>query len=89
LFGATSSPSCANYALRQAIEDNQEYFEPDICYNIRHSFYVDDFLCSVAAEGEAVYLMHEISFMCSMGGIHLTKCMSSKKQPVACSQGRG
>jgi len=79
LFGATLSPSCANYVLRETIEDNLEYFEPDICYKVRKSFFVDDFLCSVATEEEAVYLMNEISLMCGMGGCHLTKWMSNKK----------
>ena len=79
LFGATSSPSCANYALRQTVEDNQDYFEHNICDEVRNSFYVDDFLCSVATEEEAIHLMNEITFMCSLGGFRLTKWMSNKK----------
>lgn len=27
LFGATSSPSCASYALRQCAEDNRDLFD--------------------------------------------------------------
>ncbi|XP_063067987.1 uncharacterized protein LOC134459559 [Engraulis encrasicolus] len=29
LFGATSSPSCASYALRKTATDNQEHFSPE------------------------------------------------------------
>ena len=38
LFGATSSPSCANYALHQTVADNQEYFSPSICEVVKNNF---------------------------------------------------
>ena len=47
LFGATSSPSCANFALLQCVEDNREYFDPVTCKAVENNFYVDDFLLSV------------------------------------------
>ena len=40
LFGATSSPSCANYALHQTVEDNREYFDPSICQAVERNFSV-------------------------------------------------
>ena len=79
LFGATSSPSCANYALHQPVDDNREYYNPRICQAVERNFYVDDFLYSVPSEHEAVQLIEEISFLCSMGGFHLTKWMSNKR----------
>ena len=43
LFGATSSPSCANFALLQCVEDNREYFDPVTCKAVENNLYVDDF----------------------------------------------
>ena len=45
VFGATSSPSVANYALRQTVNDNEEFSK---CAKdaVLHNFYVDDLLYS-------------------------------------------
>lgn len=45
LFGATSSPSCANFALRKCAEDNRGHFSEEAMGKILHSFYVDEWLC--------------------------------------------
>ena len=42
LFGATSSPSCANFALLKSAEDNQELFGTQAAETLWHNFYVDD-----------------------------------------------
>lgn len=47
LFGATSSPGCASYALRRSAKDNMEHFRPEVTDAVLHNFYVDDMLKSV------------------------------------------
>jgi len=42
LFGAISSPSCANFALRQAAIDNTSRFGIETADILKNDFYVDD-----------------------------------------------
>ena len=44
LFGAVSSPSCANYALKRTAIDNEGQVDRDVLNTIRNNFYVDDCL---------------------------------------------
>lgn len=44
LFGAVSSPSCANFALRQTAKDHKSIFHPSIISTVNNNFYVDDCL---------------------------------------------
>ena len=77
LFGATSSPSCASFALRQTAEDNKNYFDPVTVETVQRNFYVDDCLKSVETEEEANELQEELRLLLSQGGFHLTKFMSN------------
>lgn len=43
LFGATSSPSCSNFALRKTAADNESLFSEPVILSVRRNFYVDDF----------------------------------------------
>ena len=47
IFGATSSPACANYALLRTAQDNEQSFSKLARDTVRHNFYVDDCLQSV------------------------------------------
>ena len=47
LFGATSSPSCSNFALRRAADDNKGEFTDEVVKTIKRNFYVDDWPKSV------------------------------------------
>ncbi|KAL2083668.1 hypothetical protein ACEWY4_021441 [Coilia grayii] len=73
LFRATSSPSCANYALRKCAEDNKAHFSQQAIDTILYSFYVDDCLASVASEEEAISLYKDLGAICAKGGFYLTK----------------
>lgn len=77
LFGATSSPSCASFALRKCAEDNREQFSPKVVDTVLHNFYVDDCLASVASEEEAVALYQDLRALCAKGGFNLTKWISN------------
>ena len=78
LFGATSSPSCANYALRKCAEDYGHLYSKEAINGLNRCFYVDDCLVSVANEEKAVSLHHELVSLCSEGGFCLSKWISNK-----------
>lgn len=75
LFGATSSPSCASYALRRTAQDAAATTSPEATQT--NNFYVDDCLRSVATEKGAVNLVKELTELCARGGFHLTKWVSN------------
>ena len=83
LFGATSSPTCANYALRKCAEDNKAHFSQQVIDTILHSFNVDDCLASVASEGEAISLYADLGSICAKGGFRLTKWISNSRSVLA------
>ncbi|XP_041484991.1 uncharacterized protein LOC121431537 isoform X2 [Lytechinus variegatus] len=80
LFGAASSPSCANFGLKRAANDGEEEFGEAAANYIRNEFYVDDGLKSVSSVEEAVSLMKAAQNICSKAGLHLHKIMSNKKE---------
>lgn len=77
LFGATSSPSCVNYALQKCAEDNKAHFSQQVIDNILYSFYVDDYLASIASEEEAISLYIDLGAICAKGSFRLTKWISN------------
>ena len=83
LFGATSSPSCANFALRKCAEDNKQLFNQKVFDTIMHSFYVDDCLASIASEDEAITHYQDLVKLCAKGGFHLTMWLSNSRRVMA------
>lgn len=83
LFGAASSPSCANFALRKCAKDNEGQFCQETIERILHCFYVDDCLVSTASEEEAVALYHDLVSVCAKGGFKLTKWISNSRAVMA------
>ncbi|XP_072030174.1 uncharacterized protein [Amphiura filiformis] len=77
LFGATSSPACASFALKQTAKDNRNQFDELVTDTVSHNFYVDDLLTSVPTEEKAVKLSQDLRTICSKGGFHLTKWASN------------
>ena len=49
LFGATSSPSCSNFALRKTPDDNSSDFDDIVTDAVKRSFYVDNCLNPLGA----------------------------------------
>ncbi|VDI74825.1 Hypothetical predicted protein [Mytilus galloprovincialis] len=76
LFGATSSPSCAAYALKKTAIDNGELFETEIASTVERNYYVDDILKSVDTEERAVQLATDLREIMKRGGFQLTKWLS-------------
>ena len=50
LFGAVSSPSCANFAVRPRAEANFQRFDFQVIDTVRRNFYVDDCMKLVPSE---------------------------------------
>jgi Pao retrotransposon peptidase len=80
LFGATSSPSCANFALRATAKDNEDKFGKMAADTLRKNFYVDDMLKSVRTSAEAIRLIKDIHQMCAAGGFRLTKYVTNCRE---------
>jgi len=80
LFGATSSPSCANFALRRTADDNQSEFDSEVTNTVHRNFYVDDCLKSTCTVEGAKRIASELSKLLRQGGFRLTKWMSNKKE---------
>ena len=79
LFGASSSPGCANYGLKQTATDNEEEFGSDAANFIRQDFYVDDGLKSVSTAERAIKLIANGKEICAKGGMRLHKIISNSR----------
>ena len=77
LFGATSSPGCSNFCLKQIASDHATEFGEDAKNFVHHNFYVDDGLKSVPTKEEAKNLISRTRQMCKKGGLHLHKFISN------------
>jgi hypothetical protein len=79
LFGATSSPACANYALKYIANINKDSHEEAANF-IDKNFYVDDGLTSVANIEQAKKLIKETKEICASGGLRLHKFVSNRRE---------
>ncbi|XP_064635761.1 uncharacterized protein LOC135492944 [Lineus longissimus] len=77
LFGAASSPSCANLALRKLAEDYRENYSEKTIKAILKSFYVDDCLESIKSEVKAIPHVKELTGICNQGGFRLSQWLSN------------
>jgi hypothetical protein len=82
LFGAGSSPGCANYGLKQIANDFEEEYGSDTADFIRDDFYVDDGLKSVDTVTDAVSLIQRTKDLCTRGGLRLHKFVSNSKEVI-------
>lgn len=80
LFGA--SPSMANFALHQTVEDNKDKYEKLVIKTINDNFYVDDCLKSVPTESQAIPLCRDLEDACKQGGFTLTKWVSNSNAVI-------
>ena len=61
IFGAKSSPCCANKALSMTAQDNERKYPPEVIRTVRRNFYVDDVLKSVPSTEQAVHLTSDLA----------------------------
>ena len=77
LFGARSSPSCANFGMKQIALDYGHLYSSAASSFLRDNFYVDDGLKSVSTVSEAVSLVQETRELCQCAGLRLHKFLST------------
>ena len=83
IFGATSSPSIAGYALRRTAKDNEDDFAPETIDAVYKDFYVDDLLKSFADVEQATHVSKQLQTLLARGGFKLTKWMSNHRQVLS------
>lgn len=81
LFGAASSPGCANFGLKHLAKTNSKRF-PQASEFLLRDFYVDDGLTSVRSTEEATKLAMEARDLCAHGGLRLHKFLSNDRTVV-------
>ena len=82
LFGATSSPGCANFGLKRIASDNEAEYGKELANFVRHDFYVDDGLKSLATVDSSLKLIDKSKAMCSKGGVRLHKFVSNNREVI-------
>jgi hypothetical protein len=83
IFGATSSPACANFALKQTAKDNAEHFSKAAVEAVDLDFYMDDLIKSVEGVPTAIRLSRELVELTAKGGFRLHKWLSNARQVLA------
>ena len=79
LFSAGSSPGCANFGLKRAVDDGEQDFGTEAAAFVRNDFYVDDGLKLVPTVEKAIALIKASQGICTQAGLKLHKIMSNKK----------
>ena len=82
LFGAASSPGCANYGFKKAPDDGETDFGKNAANFMQRDFYVDDGLKSVKGVDTAIELIQKMQGMCAKAGLKLHKFSSNKKEVI-------
>lgn len=80
LFGAASSPGCANFGLKHLAAQGQGQFNENAIHFIHRNFYVDDGLGSVSTESEAIQLVRDSRELCATGKLRLHKFLSNSER---------
>ena len=80
LFGATSSPGCANFALKTTANQYECTCGKEAADFVRKDFYVNDGLKSVASVEQAKSLISSTKSLCQKGGFHLHKFTSNNSE---------
>lgn len=81
LFGAASSPGCANYGLKHLARENAETY-PMAARFLLENFYVDDGLASLPTEEQAIQLVAQARTLCSRGNLRLHKFVSNSRSVI-------
>ncbi|XP_070183500.1 uncharacterized protein [Littorina saxatilis] len=82
LFGAASSPGCANFGLKTLAKDNQS-ISPEAADFIQNDFYVDDGLSSRPDTSTAVELLQGAVEICVKGNLRLHKIASNDSRVMS------
>ena len=64
IFGAISSPGCANFALKRLANDHKDKYSTDVVNFLCTHFYVDDGIYSIGTVQEAFQLVNAARELC-------------------------
>lgn len=81
-FGATSSPFCANYALKNTAAEFENCYSKEVITAIKKNFYVDDCLVSVPNVNLAKSFVNEITDMLKQRGFRLRNWITNERRVV-------
>ena len=76
VFEAKSSPTCANYALKQVAIHNEDE-SPIAAKTIQNNLYMDDFIKSVETPKEAIKFFQQLQPLLSKHGVELKKWITN------------
>nr|XP_017209156.1 uncharacterized protein LOC101887079 [Danio rerio] len=79
LFGASSSPGCANYGLKHLAREGERLY-PLGSQFIMQDFYMDDGVSSIENTEKAIKLAEEARQLCALGSLRLHKFVSNDKE---------
>jgi hypothetical protein len=80
VFGATSSPSVANFCVKKTASSFGQEFEPEVAETLEKNMYVDDLMKSVDTPEKAIKLSEQLRELLSRGGFRLTKWLSNDRK---------
>ena len=80
VFGATSSPACALYALKETARDHAASYSKEAVQTVMENFYMDDCLKFVPSRDKAILLCQQLANLLKQGGFRLTKWLSNDKE---------
>ena len=80
LFGTTSSPGCANFALKTTANHYEGVCGKEAADFVRKDFYVNDGLKSVASVEQAKSLISSTKSLCQKGGFRLHKFVLNRRE---------
>ena len=83
LFGATSSPSVANFCLRKTVDLHHEEFDSVVVETVKRNMYVDDLMKSINNTEKAIGLVSQLRQLLERGGFRLTKWYSNSRELMA------
>ena len=73
VFGATSSPSCANLCVKRLASSSEGKFDPETVKTVERNMHVDDLMKSVPDNHIANRLVAQLIELMKSGGFRLTK----------------
>lgn len=83
LFGAASSPGCANFGIKYLARQHKANY-PLASAFMEKNFYMDDRLTSVPTVKEAKDLILQTQQLCKVAGLHLYKFNSNQVYALSC-----
>ena len=79
IFGASSSPAVAKYALRKTAPDNAENFSLEALMTVKCCFFVEECVKSVSGVKEGIVLAEDLHKLIQKGGFRLTQWVRNSR----------